>query len=167
MIFMQNRAKIIIPLVVLLIVIVAIATCTGNSSIFVQWEPVAIQSSNNSVKLKVYIENSGSMDGYMRQKSEFKDAVKSYVNALDLKVDTTELYYINTQISSFKADIAKFEEALNPASFAKCAGSRSNSDIAVFRVISVRICCTGTCKYNPCFLTKRNNTLCTSAHSIK
>lgn len=53
---MQNRAKIIIPLVVLLIVIVAIATITGNSSIFVQWEPVAIQNSNNSVKLKVYIE---------------------------------------------------------------------------------------------------------------
>lgn len=127
---MQNKAKIIIPLVVLLIVVVAIVTCTGNSSIFVQWEPVVIQNSNNSVKLKVYIENSGSMDGYMRQKSEFKDAVKSYVNALDLKVDTTELYYINTQISSFKADIAKLEEALNPASFAKCAGSRSNSDIA-------------------------------------
>lgn len=42
--------------------------------------------------------------------------MKSYVNALDLKVDTTELYYINTQISSFKADIAKLEEALNPAS---------------------------------------------------
>ena len=127
---MQNKAKIIIPLVVLVIVIVAIVTCTGNSSIFVQWEPVAIQNSNNSVKLKVYIENSGSMDGYMRQKSEFKDAVKSYVNALDLQVDTTELYYINTQISSFKADIAKLEEALNPSSFAKCAGSRSNSDIA-------------------------------------
>ena len=127
---MQNKAKIIIPLVVLLIVIVAIVTCTGNSSIFVQWEPVAIQNSNNYVKMKVYIENSGSMDGYMRQKSEFKDAVKSYVNALDLQVDTTELYYINTQISSFKADIANLEEALNPASFAKCSGSRSNSDIA-------------------------------------
>lgn len=40
MIFMQNKAKIIILLVVLLIVVVAI---TGNSSIFVQWEPVAIQ----------------------------------------------------------------------------------------------------------------------------
>ena len=111
MIFMQNKAKIIIPLVVLVIIIVAIGTII-NSSIFVQWEPVAIQSSNNSVKLKVYIENSGSMDGYMRQKSEFKDAVKSYVNALDLQVDTTELYYINTQISSFKADIANLEEAL-------------------------------------------------------
>lgn len=118
MIFMQNKAKIIIPLVVLVIIIVAIGTII-NSSIFVQWEPVAIQNSNNSVKLKVYIENSGSMDGYMREKSEFKDAVKSYVNALDLQVDTTELYYINTQISSFKADIANLEEALNPVSFAK------------------------------------------------
>lgn len=126
---MQNKAKIIIPLVVLVIIIVAIGTII-NSSIFVQWEPVAIQNSNNSVKLKVYIENSGSMDGYMREKSEFKDAVKSYVNALDLQVDTTELYYINTQISSFKADIANLEEALNPVSFAKSAGSRSNSDIA-------------------------------------
>lgn len=115
---MQNKAKIIIPLVVLVIIIVAIGTII-NSSIFVQWEPVAIQNSNNSVKLKVYIENSGSMDGYMREKSEFKDAVKSYVNALDLQVDTTELYYINTQISSFKADIANLEEALNPVSFAK------------------------------------------------
>lgn len=102
---MQNKAKIIIPLVVLLIVIVVIAI-TITRSIYVQWEPVAIQNSNNYVKMKVYIENSGSMDGYMRQKSEFKDAVKSYVNALDLQVDTTELYYINTQISSFKADIA-------------------------------------------------------------
>ena len=51
---MQNKAKIIIPLVVLVIIIVAIGTII-NSSIFVQWEPVAIQSSNNSVKLKVYI----------------------------------------------------------------------------------------------------------------
>lgn len=84
MIFMQNKAKIIIPLVVLVIIIVAIGTII-NSSIFVQWEPVAIQSSNNSVKLKVYIENSGSMDGYMRQKSEFKDAVKSYVMPLTCK----------------------------------------------------------------------------------
>lgn len=49
---MQNKAKIIIPLVVLVIVIVSIATCTGNSSIFVQWEPIAIQNSNNSIKIE-------------------------------------------------------------------------------------------------------------------
>ena len=55
---MQNKAKIIILLVVLLIVVVAIVTCTGNSSIFVQWEPVAVQNSNNYVKMKVYIDNS-------------------------------------------------------------------------------------------------------------
>ena len=91
---MQSKAKIIIPIVVLFIVILAIVTCTGNKSIFVQWEPVAIPKISSKIKLKVYVENSGSMDGYMQQKSEFKDAVKSYVSALDLLVDTTELYYI-------------------------------------------------------------------------
>ena len=127
---MQNKAKIIIPLVVLIIVIVAIATCSGNKSIFVQWEPISVQPSNGPVKLKVFIENSGSMDGYMCQKSEFKDAVKSYVNALDLQVDTTELYYINSIVSPFKADILHLEDALTPGRFAKCGGNKSNSDIA-------------------------------------
>lgn len=127
---MQNKAKILIPLVVLIVVLVAIITCSGSKSIFVQWEPVPEQTSKSAVKLKVFIENSGSMDGYMRQKSEFKDAVKSYVSALDLQVDTTELYYINSIVSPFKADISRLEDALNPASFAKCGGDRSNSDIA-------------------------------------
>ncbi len=87
---MQNKAKIIIPLVVLLIVVVAIGNMIREIVVFyVQWRyALLIQNSNNSVKLKVTYENSGSMDGYMKQKSEFKDAVKSYVNALDLQVDT-------------------------------------------------------------------------------
>lgn len=127
---MQSKAKIIIPLVVLVVVIVAIVTCSGSKSIFVQWESIPVQPSNGTVKLKVFIENSGSMDGYMRQKSEFKDAVKSYVSALDLQVDTTELYYINSIVTPFKASITDLEDALNPASFAKCGGNRSNSDIA-------------------------------------
>lgn len=58
--------------------------------------------------------------------------MKSYVNALDLQVDTTELYYINTQISSFKADIANLEEALNPASFA---------NVQVVEVILILLIC--------------------------
>lgn len=127
---MQSKAKIIIPIVVLFIVILAIVTCTGNKSIFVQWEPVAIPKISSKIKLKVYVENSGSMDGYMQQKSEFKDAVKSYVSALDLLVDTTELYYINTIVSPFKSSISNLENSLNPQCFAQCGGNRTNSDIA-------------------------------------
>nr|WP_297657779.1 hypothetical protein [uncultured Prevotella sp.] len=127
---MQNKAKILIPLVVVIVVFVAIITCSGSKSIFVQWEPVPEQTSKSAVKLKVYIENSGSMDGYMRPGAEFKDAVKSYVSALDLQVDTTELYYINTIVSPFKANISVLDEFLNPVSFAKYGGNKSNSDIA-------------------------------------
>jgi hypothetical protein len=39
-------------------VILAIVTCTGNKSIFVQWEPVAIPKNSSKIKLKVYVENS-------------------------------------------------------------------------------------------------------------
>lgn len=128
---MQNKAKIVIPIVVLFITIVAIVTCAGNDNIFVQWESVPIERiETNNLKLKVYIENSGSMNGYMQQKSEMKDAVKSYVSALDLQVDTTELYYINSLVIPFKSNISDLEEALNPQNFANCPGNRTNSDIA-------------------------------------
>lgn len=126
---MQNKAKIVIPIVILFIVIVAIVICPR--SIFIQWEPKPIEKvETNNLKLKVYIENSGSMNGYMQQKSEMKDAVKSYVSALDLLVDTTELYYINSIVVPFKSNISDLENALNPQNFANCPGNKSNSDIA-------------------------------------
>lgn len=62
---MQNKAKIVIPIVILFIVIVAIVICPR--SIFIQWEPKPIEKvETNNLKLKVYIENSGSMNGYMQ-----------------------------------------------------------------------------------------------------
>lgn len=128
---MQNKAKIVIPIVILFIAIVAIVIYTGNDSVFVQWEPKPIEKvETNNIKLKLYIENSGSMNGYMQQKSELKDAVKSYVSALDLQVDTTELYYINSIVIPFKSNISNLENALNPQNFANCSGNRTNSDIA-------------------------------------
>ena len=111
--------------------LIAIITCTEHR-IFVQWESVPIEKVNASkIKLKVYIENSGSMNGYMQQKSELKDAVKSYVSALDLQVDTTELFYINSIITPISnVNISSLEDVLNPLSLANGAGNKANSDIA-------------------------------------
>ena len=128
MIFMQNKAKIIIPLVVLVIIIVAIGTII-NSSIFVQWEPVAIQNSNNSVKLKVYIENSGSMDGYMCDGSQLKDAVFDYVSDLSVCSDTTSLNYINNRIIPYKGSLEQYIKTMSPTTFQKAGGNHSNSDL--------------------------------------
>ena len=48
--------------------------------------------------LNVYIENSGSMDGYMCDGSQLKDAVFDYVSDLSVCSDTTSLNYINSDL---------------------------------------------------------------------
>ncbi len=45
----------------------------------INWESQNYPIKKVSPKLKVYIENSGSMDGYMCEGSELKDAVYDYI----------------------------------------------------------------------------------------
>ncbi len=79
--------------------------------------------------LKVFIENSGSMDGYMCDGSELKDAVYDYVGNLNPYVDTTELYYINSQTIPYAKDLRSYVLDLNPASFHKAGGNTSNTNL--------------------------------------
>ena len=48
----------------------------------ISWESQNYPIKKVSPKLKVYIENSGSMDGYMCEGSELKDAVYDYISSL-------------------------------------------------------------------------------------
>ena len=52
--------------------------------------------------LKVFIENSGSMDGYMCDGSQLKDAIYDYVSDLNRYTEKTELYYINSDTIPYK-----------------------------------------------------------------
>jgi hypothetical protein len=83
--------------------------------------------------VNVYIENSGSMDGYVKGVTEFEQAVYNYLS--DIKIsgitDSLNLYYINSQVISQGSDIADFIEKLEPSSFQKKGGNRGSSDIAV------------------------------------
>lgn len=94
----------------------------------------------DSIRLKVYLENSGSMDGYMINRSEFKDAVYDFVNSIDAceVVDTTELYFINSQLIPFHQKIDDYVLNMNPTSFKQYGGSRANTDLAdvISKVIS-------------------------------
>ena len=70
--------RIIIPIIVVsLVAIVVIAkSCGGGSKVSIVWNTVPLQNKTiDSVELKVYVENSGSMDGYMCDGSNLKDAV--------------------------------------------------------------------------------------------
>lgn len=104
--------------------------CGGGGKIAVTSPEV--QSPISSVKpvVKVYIENSGSMDGYMCNGSQLKDGVYEYVSDLSGLSDRIELNYINNQIIPFKGNLSNYIKTLTPVSFKAAGGNRSNSDIS-------------------------------------
>ena len=115
---------------ILLIVIVSLNISCGSRNITITWDSVQQPEISNNFNLKVYIENSGSMDGYVCDGSELKDAVYSYVSTLSSYADTTELNYINSQIIPYNNEIESFIRDLTPQRFRVAGGNRSNSDIA-------------------------------------
>lgn len=96
----------------------------------IKWKSPDLPINKVSPLLKVYLENSGSMDGYMCQGSEFKDAIYGYVSGLDSYVDSVQLNYINTDIIPYHRNIESFIRNLDPSTFAQAGGNRNNSDIA-------------------------------------
>lgn len=91
--------------------------------------------------IKVYLENSGSMDGYVKGKTDFENAVYSYLSDiqyadLGYKTETSalknilELNYINSKILKQRPDIQEFIKALEPANFRVKGGSRGVSDMS-------------------------------------
>lgn len=91
-------------------------------------------------KIKLYIENSGSMDGYMFDGSELKDAVYSYVSGLQTHSDTTELYFVNTGVYNDKAPLQDFIYTMSPAKFHSSPGNKANTDIAeIFSMVLAQI----------------------------
>ena len=83
--------------------------------------------------INVYIENSGSMDGYVKGQTEFEQIVYNYL--VDLKqiriAKELNLNYINSEILPQQDDIRDFIEKLEPTSFKAKGGNRGSSDIAL------------------------------------
>lgn len=124
--------KIIVPIIIaLLFLIVAVVfSCGGGKKVSLQWEPVSpSRVSVDSVELNVYVENSGSMDGYMCPGSNLKDAVFDYVSDLRKECATTSLFYINSQVIPCKQSLEDYIQNLTPASFSKAGGNRANTDL--------------------------------------
>ncbi|MDR1897729.1 MAG: hypothetical protein LBR10_13155 [Prevotellaceae bacterium] len=88
--------------------------------------------SSPEMVLNVYLENSGSMDGYVNGNTEFKQSVYSYLSDIKISGITKEinLFYINSVIIKYGSDISDFIEKLNPATFKIRGGNRSTSDIS-------------------------------------
>ena len=84
---------------------------------------------NDSLELKVYVENSGSMDAYMCPGSNLKDAVFDYISDLKKHTYSCSLYYINSQIIPYKGNLDSYIKDLTPSSFALAGGNRANTDL--------------------------------------
>jgi len=113
-------------------------SCSDTSKLNVSWTEKASEKTSSPSRpvLNVYVESSGSMNGYTNDGSEFKDAIYSYVSTLDSYIDKTNLNFINTEVLPYKGDVDKFIGMINGAGFKKAGGDTSKSDIAdMFKMI--------------------------------
>ena len=126
----MERLKVKLLVKVLLVSIMFLNISCGSRDVTVTWSSIEGPAQSNNFKLKIFIENSGSMDGYMCSGSELKDAVYSYASSLSSYADTTELNYINSKIIPYRYDMRRFIKDLDPYHFHVAGGNTSNSDIA-------------------------------------
>lgn len=127
----MNKKNIIPIVIALLFLIVGVVnSCGGGKKVSLQWKSVpSSRVSIDSVELKVYVENSGSMDGYMCLGSNLKDAVFDYVSDLRRESTTTSLFYINSQVIPCEQPLENYIQNLTPTSFAQAGGNRANTDL--------------------------------------
>lgn len=110
------------------ILLAAIIGCS-HDKIEVSSTPVESAMPSKNPCLKVFIENSGSMDGYMCDGSQLKDVVYDYISDLNRVSSKTELYYINSKLIPYNGNLTNYIKALNPAAFKKAGGNMSNTDL--------------------------------------
>lgn len=123
-----------IPILLPFIVCIALCTfsgCTHDKIEVSAANEVASPISNMKPVLNVYIENSGSMDGYMCDGSQLKDAVFDYISDLAGCSEKINLYYINSKVIPFHGSLEQYIKTMNPVTFQKTGGDRTNSDIGL------------------------------------
>ncbi len=100
------------------------------------WQPGIQSPSVAKFNIDVYIENSASMDGYVKGVTEFETAIYNLLG--DFKIselcESLNLNYINRDITFTKTnalapDIQDFIEKLEPSTFKQRGGDRSTSDL--------------------------------------
>lgn len=100
------------------------------------WEPTADVSLQNRFNVNVYVENSASMDGYVKGVTEFESAMYNLMADIKLSkfCDSLNLNYINSAVISnsvdaLAPDIEDFISKLEPNDFKIKGGTRGTTDI--------------------------------------
>ena len=114
----------------LVLCVISNYSCSGGTNKFRLSEDCQQIDSLKNIVLQVFLENSGSMNGYMIAGSEFKDAVYDLASALSSRCDTTELFFVNSMISMYSQSLESFVRDMSPQLFQQFPGNRMNSDLA-------------------------------------
>ncbi len=77
----------------------------------------------------IFLENSGSMDGYVRGITSFEDDLYKLLIDVSYLADSVQVSYINTRIIPYRGGIQNFINNLEPASFQERGGNRSSSNL--------------------------------------
>ena len=127
---MNKKLFIPIALCSVIVVIVIKSLVGASNNIKIEWEKTVIPTFiNDSIDLKVYVENSGSMDAYMCPGSDLKNVVFDYISDIEKEVSCDSLFYINRKRIPYKGNLESFIKDLTPQSFANAGGDRSNTDL--------------------------------------
>ena len=78
----KNRFLPLVVAIVLGLILILLFGGSDDGRYVVSFDEVKPVKQYKPSKIKLYVENSGSMDGYMFNGSELKDAVYSYVSGL-------------------------------------------------------------------------------------
>ena len=127
----MNKKLIIPATIIILLIVLVVFSCLGDSSkISLEFKPVkdSLKRPSN-IQLNVYVENSGSMDGYMCPGSNLKDAVYDYVSDLSKHSSHMNLYYINSELIKCNQPLNEYIQKLTPSSFSAAGGDRTNTDL--------------------------------------
>lgn len=126
----MQRKRLSRQLYPILVASVLFVSCGGNGDgkVNLSWEEYA-PNKQNRFDVKFYVENSGSMNGYLCEGSSFKNVIHYYANELEDIADTTSLFFLNSQVIPFNADIDDYTLKMTPQTFDMFGGITSSSSL--------------------------------------
>ena len=121
---MRNAFNLIVSVLLL-----ALFACSNHKIKITASEGKSVPTTIMKPTLRVFLENSGSMNGYMCEGSRLKDIVFDYVGDLNALSSRTALYYINSDTIPFTGSFQSFIETMTPEHLKKSGGNHASSDI--------------------------------------
>lgn len=97
-----------------------------------QTEVSEVSVENRKPTINVYIENSGSMDGFVNMGNSFTNTINDYLTDIDIRYsDDIKLHYANSEIIPLNISREEFYSLLDVKSFRQMGGNRGETHLSM------------------------------------